>query len=79
VETIPPSRAQILQSIKRLLEQGLPPSKSRACGRCGSALQFVDAHFQLRGTGVNGNVSLPFCPACDIEILEDLPCPETIH
>jgi hypothetical protein len=43
-------------------------------------MQFVDAHFLLRSTAMNWNVSLPFCPVCDREILNDLPPPTgTIH
>ena len=39
-------------------------------------MQFVDAHFLL----MNWNLSLPFCPVCDREILDDLPpAAGTIH
>ena len=44
------SKAQILQSIQDFLEQESSPAKPRQCRRCGTAMQFVDAHFLLRGT-----------------------------
>jgi hypothetical protein len=72
------TKAQILQSIKNFLEDS-STSKPQPCRRCGSSMQFVDAHFPLRGTAKNWNVSLPFCPVCDREVLADLPRPETIH
>ncbi len=42
-------------------------------------MQFIDANFLLRGTGMNWHVSLPFCPVCDPEVLRDVPRAETIH
>jgi hypothetical protein len=42
-------------------------------------MQFVQTHFLLRGTTMNWNVPLPFCPVCDTEIVQDLPSTETIH
>jgi hypothetical protein len=42
-------------------------------------MQFVDAHFLLHDTPKAWNVPLPFCPVCDRVLLENLPCPETIH
>ncbi len=75
---VPPSKEQILQSIKDLLDK-VPSPKSQACWRCGSAMQFVDAHFLLHDTPKAWNVPLPFCPVCDRVLLENLPCPETIH
>lgn len=42
-------------------------------------MQFVNTHFLLRGTALNWNVPLPFCPVCDTEIVQDLPSTETIH
>jgi len=77
VEAVP-SKAQILQSIKDFLAES-STAKPRQCQHCGTALHFIDTHFRLRGTAINWNVPLPFCPACDPEILEDLPGPETIH
>jgi hypothetical protein len=73
------SKAQILQSIKDFLERESSPAKPRQCCRCGTSMQFVDAYFLLRGTAKNWNISLPVCPMCDREILENLPRPETIH
>jgi hypothetical protein len=76
MEIAPPSKAEILQSIKDFLEAESLFPKPRQCRRCGTSMQFVDAHFLL----MNWNVSLPFCPVCDWEILDDLPPPaETIH
>lgn len=77
--TAPLSRAQILQSIKDLLERESSPPKPRQCQRCGSSMQFVSAHFLLSGTAMNWNASLPFCPICHRENAEDIPSPETIH
>jgi hypothetical protein len=80
VEIAPPSKAEILQSIEDFLEAESSPPKPRQCRRCGTSMQFVDAHFLLRSTAMNWNVSLPFCPVCDREILNDLPPPTgTIH
>jgi hypothetical protein len=42
-------------------------------------MQLFGAHFLLRDTAMNREVSLPACPVCDHEILENLPRPETIH
>jgi len=77
VEAVPP-KAQILQSIKDFLDESTT-AKPRQCWRCGTSLHFIDTHFLLRGTAINWNVPLPFCPACDREILEDLPGRETVH
>jgi hypothetical protein len=79
VETRPPSKAQILQSIKETLERLPYPPKPQHCIRCGTSMQFVSTHFLLRGTAMNWNVPLPFCPLCDKEILLDIPCRETAH
>lgn len=69
---------QILQSIKDFLDAGSSPPQPRKCRQCGSAMQFINAHFVL-GTATNCNLSLPVCPVCDREVMETLPCPETIH
>jgi hypothetical protein len=79
VETTPPSRAQLLQSIKNFLKEETSSAQARQCRLCGASMQFVDAHFVLTGSGMARKVSLPFCPVCDREILKNLPCPETIH
>jgi len=77
VEAVP-SKAQILQSIKDFLDES-SLAKPRQCRHCGLAMQFIDANFLLRGTGMNWHVSLPFCPVCDPEVLRDVPRAETIH
>lgn len=76
---IPPTKEQILQSIKNLLEKVPSPARPQSCGRCGSAIHFINTHFLLHSTATRWNVPLPFCPVCDREILENLPCRETIH
>ena len=77
MEAVPP-KAQILQSIKDFLDESTT-AKPRQCWRCGTSLRFIDTHFLLQGTAINWNVPLPFCPACDRKILEDLPGSETMH
>lgn len=77
--TPPPSRAQILRSIKELLEKRPSPLPPQRCVRCGDLMHFLDAHFLLRGTHMDWDVPLPYCPVCDKAILQVLPCPETIH
>jgi hypothetical protein len=42
-------------------------------------MQFVDANFLLRVSTMNWNVSLPFCPVCDREILKEFSQAETIN
>ena len=73
------SKAQILQSIKDLLERESATPKPLQCRRCGSSLRFVESHFLLRGTALTWDVPLPVCPVCDPSLLKDLPEPETIH
>jgi hypothetical protein len=73
------SKAQILQSIKDLLERESATPKPRQCRHCGSSMRFVESHFLLRGTALTWDVPLPVCPVCDQEIVEDLPRRETIH
>lgn len=42
-------------------------------------MQFLETHFLLRGTAMNWNVPLPFCPLCDEEILKDISCREVVN
>lgn len=42
-------------------------------------MRFVEANFLLRDSEMSWNVSLPFCPVCDREILKDMSQAETIH
>ena len=74
-----PTKAQVLQSIKDFLTEESTHSKPRQCWRCGLSMQFVDANFLLRDSAMSWNVSLPFCPVCDWEILKDMSQAETIH
>ncbi len=78
MNTTPRSRTQLLQSIIDLLEE-FPAQKPRRCEGCGYSLKFVSVHFHLSGTGMNWNVSLPFCPVCDRDNVEHMPFRETIH
>lgn len=78
MNTTPRSGTQLLQFIIDLLEE-FPPPKPRRCQGCGSAMQFASAHFLLSGTAMNWNVSLPFCPLCDREKIQEIAFPETIH
>jgi hypothetical protein len=42
------------------------------CGHCGGPLQSMDAYFWLDGTDVASLVPLPFCPACEPDVLTAL-------
>lgn len=44
----------------------------RYCKACGETMQYLDAHFWLDGTNVASLVPLPFCPACDPDVLTSL-------
>jgi hypothetical protein len=84
VRTTPQPKAQILKTIKDLLENNLLDResftpKARQCCHCGAAILFVDSDLWLQGTALMRNVPLPFCPVCEPEILQDQPVPETIH
>jgi hypothetical protein len=78
VEAVP-TKAQVLQSIKDFLTDESTHSKPRQCRLCGLAMRFVEANFLLRDSEMSWNVSLPFCPVCDREILKDMSQAETIH
>ena len=45
---------------------------SRQCGKCGEPMQYMDAHFWLDGTDVASIIPLPFCPACEHDVLTTL-------
>jgi hypothetical protein len=79
VGTTPRSKPQILRSLKDFLEEESSHPKAQQCRHCGSPMQFVGAHFQLSGTNLHRDLSLPVCPVCECEFLQNLPRPETIH
>lgn len=74
-----PTKAQIRQSIKDFLTEQSSHSKPKLCRCCGLSMQFLPANFQLRGSVTYWTVSLPFCPACDREMLREASQAETIH
>lgn len=46
--------------------------KKQNCMRCRRPMQFLEGRFQLCGSNVSWKASLPFCGACDTEILKCL-------
>jgi hypothetical protein len=70
---------QVLQSSQDFMTDESAHSKRKQCRCCGLAMQFVDANFLLRVSTMNWNISLPFCPACDREILRELSQAENIN
>jgi hypothetical protein len=60
-----------INAVKNFLKQnsGRP---SRQCGKCGEPMQYMDAYFWLDGTNVASIVPLPFCPACESDVLTAL-------
>ena len=44
----------------------------RHCKACGATMEYIDAYFWLDGTDVASLVPLPFCPACDPDVLTSL-------
>ena len=68
---------RISQSIKELFEHRY--SAQKQCRNCESPMQFLDGNFQFRGLGSKWRVTVPFCPACDMEVLRYLRSYQIIH
>jgi len=68
---------RIAQSIKELFEHRY--SAQKQCRNCESPMQFLDGNFQFRGLGSKWRVTVPFCPACDMEVLRYLRSYQIIH
>lgn len=68
----PISSLEIVQHMIEFFSARLPYQTEQNCKRCRAPLQFLDSHFQLCGSDVGWRASLPFCGACDAEILERL-------
>jgi hypothetical protein len=60
-----------IHAVENFLKQnsGRP---SRHCGKCGEPMQYMDAYFWLDGTDVASKIPLPFCPACEPDVLTAL-------
>ncbi len=74
-----PTKAQVLQSIKYFLTEESTRTRPRQCRSCGLAMRLAEADFLLCGSAATWSISLPFCPACNREILRDVAQAETIH
>jgi hypothetical protein len=46
--------------------------KPRYCSACGETMQYLNAYFWLDGTDVASLIPLPFCPACEPDLLTSL-------
>jgi len=68
---------RISQSIKELFEHRY--SAQKQCRNCDAPMQFLDGNFQFRGLGSKWRVTVPFCPACDMEVLRYLRSYQNIH
>jgi hypothetical protein len=60
-----------IHAVENFLKQnsGRP---SRQCGKCGEPMQYMEAYFWLDGTDVASTIPLPFCPACEADVLTAL-------
>jgi len=57
---------ELLQLIKHFLDlQSIAPLSPIQCERCGSTMEYSDAHFWLYETKMQWSIPLPRCPACD--------------
>jgi hypothetical protein len=69
--SITQERQTTIHAVKDFLKQnsGRP---SRQCGKCGEPMQYMDAYFWLDGTDVASIIPLPFCAACEPDVLTAL-------
>jgi len=66
------SNQRILESFKDFFNfQSRLPRLLGQCERCGSALEYFNAHFWFDATERAWSLQFPFCPACDLAIVED--------
>jgi hypothetical protein len=70
------SKVQVLESVKAFFAIQSSRQGWQKCEPCESVMQFVDGHFSLYGSGMKWNISLPFCPVCDVGMLE---CVRQLH
>jgi len=68
---------RIAHSVKELFEHRC--SVQKQCRNCESPMQFLDGNFRFRGLGSKWRVTVPFCPACDMEVLRYLRSYQVIH
>lgn len=64
-------RVHSLQSIGDFLARGLS-SAHQMCGQCHSPMRFLKGHLWVYGRSRKWNLSVPFCPLCDGDLLERL-------
>lgn len=68
-----PDRQTTIHAVRDFLKQNsAQPQFQRQCGTCGKPMQYMDAYFWLDGTDVASLVPLPFCPACEHDVLTSL-------
>jgi hypothetical protein len=72
------SKARILESVKAFFESQSSGGQKK-CERCKSVMQFLDGKVWLHGSGMEWKISLPFCPVCDIGMLDCLHTLQSIH
>ncbi len=65
-------RRAAIAAVKEFLTQSAGGEHLRQCKACGASMEYLDAYFWLDGTNVASLVPLPFCPACDPDILTSL-------
>ncbi len=62
-----------IAALKDFLSQNAVGAKPlQPCETCGATMQYLDAYFWLDGTNVASHVPLPFCSACDPDVLTSL-------
>jgi hypothetical protein len=67
------ARRATLESIQRFLKQNSTSShQKKYCRECGREMQYLDAHFWVEGSDIASVVPLPFCPACEPDVLTSL-------
>jgi hypothetical protein len=66
------SGLEIVQHMIEFFSARLPYQKEQNCERCRGPMQILDSRFQLCGSDVGWRALLPFCGACDAEILKCL-------
>jgi hypothetical protein len=70
-QSINRDRETAIHAVKNFLEQNSERTP-RQCGKCGAPMQYMDAYFWLDGTDVASIIPLPFCPACEPDVLTAL-------
>jgi hypothetical protein len=66
-------RNKARDAVKDFLKQNSSgQSKPLYCNVCGETMQYLNAYFWLDGTDVASQIPLPFCPACEPDLLTSL-------